>query len=80
MKKVYEIDGANFKDLEGFFDEISVKLIPGANWGHTIDAFNDILSAGFGTPDEAYVLIWKNHEISKVSLGYEATGESWRGC
>ena len=39
-KQVYEIDGAGFASLEGFFDEISKKLIPNAKWGRNLDAFN----------------------------------------
>ena len=41
-KKVYEIDGAAFSTLEEFFEEISNKVIPGADWGRSLDAFNDI--------------------------------------
>lgn len=49
-KMMYEIDGARFTTLEGFYDEVSRVLIPGASWGHNLDAFNDILRGGFGTP------------------------------
>jgi len=50
--KVFVIDGFQFSTLDGFFDEISRKLIPGAQWGRNLDAFNDILRGGFGTPEE----------------------------
>jgi hypothetical protein len=30
QKQVYEIDGIEFSSLEGFFDEVSRKLIPDA--------------------------------------------------
>ena len=49
--ELYEIDGKNFSTLEEFYDEISRVLIPGAQWGRNLDAFNDILRGGFGTPD-----------------------------
>ena len=45
------IDGNAFRTLEEFYDEISRKLVPGASWGRNLDAFSDILSGGFGTPD-----------------------------
>jgi RNAse (barnase) inhibitor barstar len=69
---VYEIDGANFSTLEEFFEEVSraLNLSP---WGHNLDAFNDILRGGFGTPDAGFTLRWKNHEKSKVRLGYSET-------
>lgn len=69
----YEIDGKNFDTLDGFYEEISRVLIPGADWGRNLDAFNDILRGGFGTPDGGFVVLWKNHEISKKRLGHEET-------
>jgi hypothetical protein len=56
QKHVYEIDGAAFSSLEGFFDEVSRKLIPDAIWGKNLDAFNDILRGGFGTPQQSPVV------------------------
>src|SRR5690242_14123752 len=72
-KKVYEIDGVRFSTLEEFYDEVSRVLIPGASWGHNLDAFNDILRGGFGTPDEGFVLVWKNSDTSRQRLGYPET-------
>ena len=69
----YEIDGTNFSTLEGFYDEISQSVIPGAAWGRNLDAFNDILRGGFGTPANGFTLRWKNHDISRHSLGYRET-------
>jgi hypothetical protein len=42
-------------------------------WGKNLDAFNDVLRGGFGTPDEGFILRWHDHEISKHRLGYEET-------
>lgn len=72
-KQVYEIDGAEFTSLDGFFDEISKTLIPNAKWGRNLDAFNDVLRGGFGTPQEGFVLRWKNSQISRERLGYDET-------
>jgi RNAse (barnase) inhibitor barstar len=69
----YEIDGHDFSTLEGFFDEIGHVVIPGAEWGHNLDAFDDVLRGGFGTPDDGFVLRWKNHELSRQRLGYPET-------
>lgn len=69
----YEIDGNRFSTLEGFYEEISRVVIPGADWGRNLDAFNDILGGGFGTPDEGFTLHWKNHRASLDQLGYPET-------
>ncbi len=73
MKKIYEIDGKDFVNLEDFFQIISHTLIPGAFWGKNLDAFNDILRGGFGTPDEGFIIRWNNSELSREKLGYTET-------
>jgi RNAse (barnase) inhibitor barstar len=72
-KSVYEIDGADFGTLEEFYGKISQVLIPGAAWGKNLNAFNDILRGGFGTPDGGFVILWKNSEASRRKLGYAET-------
>ena len=72
-KPPLQIDGFEFSTLEGFFDHVSSRIIPGATWGLNLDAFNDILRGDFGTPEGGFVLCWNNHEISKRRLGYEET-------
>jgi RNAse (barnase) inhibitor barstar len=64
----FEIDGASFETLEGFYDEVSRVLVRGRFWGRNLDAFNDILRGGFGTPDEGFVLRWRNHDLSRRRL------------
>ena len=73
MKTIYEIDGLDFDTLEEFYEVISRVLIPGAGWGHNLDAFNDILRGGFGTPEEGFILRWKNAQVSRERLGYPET-------
>ncbi|HEY1686384.1 MAG TPA: barstar family protein [Tepidisphaeraceae bacterium] len=72
-KPTYEIDGKRFSTLGGFYDEIGHVLIPEAEWGHNLHAFNDILRGGFGTPDGGFVLRWLNSTISRERLGYPET-------
>ena len=69
----YVIDGARFDSLETFFDEVSHVLIPGSVWGRNLDAFNDILRGGFGTPEGGFTLRWCKSAISKRTLGYPET-------
>lgn len=68
-----ELDGDRIDDLEGFWDEVERQLIPGARWGRNLDAFNDILRGGFGTPEGGFVLRWKNAARSRVRLGQAET-------
>ena len=72
-KQAYVLDGANFSTLEEFWGEVSRVLIPGADWGRNLDAFNDILYGGFGTPAEGFILVWRNSEVSRRRLGYPET-------
>jgi RNAse (barnase) inhibitor barstar len=69
----YELDGSRFRTLQEFFDEISAVLIPGSEWGRNLDAFNDILRGGFGTPDGGFTIRWRNSALSKECLGYLET-------
>lgn len=69
---MFEIDGASFDSLEGFFDEVG-KCLGTSPWGRNLDAFNDILRGGFGTPEGGFVLRWVSSERSRVALGYDAT-------
>ena len=69
----YEIDGARFACFDGFCDEISRQLIPGTYWGRNLNAFNDILRGGFGTPEGGFHLIWRNADLSQDSLGRAET-------
>jgi RNAse (barnase) inhibitor barstar len=73
MAKEYVLDGSNVTSLEAFYDQISDTLIPGAYWGRNLDAFNDILRGGFGTPEGGFILRWTHSEISRKNLGYPET-------
>ena len=77
-KAVYEIDGARFHSLDEFYDEVSAVLAPGASWGRSLDAFNDILRGGFGTPEGGFEIRWKNHAMSRSRLGHRETARQLR--
>jgi RNAse (barnase) inhibitor barstar len=70
-RPVLVIDGADFSDFDGFAREFS-KLLCDYTWRGNLDAFNDILRGGFGTPDDGWVLRWLNSEWSRAALGHEA--------
>jgi hypothetical protein len=69
---VLVIDGGRFDDFPGFGREFS-RLLSGYTWHGSLDAFNDILRGGFGTPEGGWILRWVNSERSRAVLGYEAT-------
>jgi RNAse (barnase) inhibitor barstar len=69
---VLVIDGANFSDFDGFAREFS-RLLSNYTWRGNLDAFNDLLRGGFGTPENRWVLKWLNSESSRAALGYEET-------
>jgi len=71
--RVYEIDGSRFSTLEGFYDEIARVLELSSHCGDSLDAFDDVLQGGFGTPEEGFTIRWKNHLLSKQQLGYAET-------
>ena len=64
--KIFTIDGNNFSDLEGFYNEIDKILTKDLNWktGHNLDAYNDLLRGGFGVHEyeEPIVLRWINYK------------------
>lgn len=73
-KPVFEIDGRTFDSLEGFYDELG-KRLGTATWGRNLDAFNDVLRGGFGSPDGGFILRWVHSDHSRAALGYDATAQ-----
>jgi len=70
---VYELDGSQMSTLADFYAEVSRVLIPGSDWGKNLDAFNDILRGGFGTPEGGFTIRWRSHEVSALRLAYPET-------
>jgi hypothetical protein len=69
---VLVVDGSLFSDFEGFAREFT-KLLDDYTWSGNLDAFNDILRGGFGTPELGWIFRWLHHESSREALGYGAT-------
>lgn len=68
-KPVYEINGAEFSTLEEFARHFSDVVLAGYQWNGNLDAFNDLLRGGFGTPDGGFVLRWRCSTVSRERLG-----------
>ena len=49
-KPVFVLDGSRFADLEGFARELS-PVVPEDTWEGNLNAFDDVLSGGYGTPE-----------------------------
>ncbi|WP_220466311.1 barstar family protein [Dyadobacter psychrotolerans] len=80
-KKQIKINGNNFSDLTGFYQEINRLFMHGMDWemGHSLDALNDILYGGFGVydPGETVTVIWQNTSKSRADLGREETRKNY---
>lgn len=78
QKQIITINGNNFSDLNGFYDEIERVLTKNLGWriGRNLDAFEDILyGTGYGAFEvtDSIKLVWENFSKSQVDLGLEET-------
>jgi len=78
-KPKLRVDRLEFSTLEGFFNHVSSRIVPGYTWGRNLDAFNDILRSGSATPEGGFVLCRNNHDISERCPGHEETGSCRNG-
>ncbi len=69
----FEIDGRHTTSLSAFFAEFGRVLLPGVFWGQNLDALDDVLYGGFGTPDEGFVIRWRYSAEARKTLGYPET-------
>lgn len=78
QKQIITINGKNFSDLAGFYDEIERVLTKNLGWriGRNLDAFEDILyGTGYGVFEvtDTIKLVWENFSKSQQDLGLEET-------
>lgn len=67
----YVIDGSKARTWPEIVASINA-FIPDSKWqGNSLDALDDILYGGYGTP-EKFIVIWKASDISRQMLGLEA--------
>lgn len=85
MEKEYVIDGKSFLDFEGFVKEFNKNVFGDNYWQGNLDAFNDMLYGGYGTPQipdetEDFTIIWKNAYKSVYDLGVKELSKClWEG-
>jgi hypothetical protein len=63
---------------KSFSTEVSRVVIPAATWARNLDAFDDILLGGFGTPRGGFVIVWKSSDLSRKRLGHRETARQLR--
>ena len=72
MPAEYIIDGAKFSSKNGFYNYIEKNFTNGLNFkmGRNLNAFEDVISGGFGMHDceEHIVIKWVNLEKSRQKL------------
>lgn len=72
------INGNNFNDLDGFYDEVARVFTDGScPFGRNLDALNDLLIGGNGVykVGEPVLIKWKNANKSRMDLGYNETAK-----
>jgi hypothetical protein len=69
-KTEYVLEGTAFTTLEEFAQHFSDMVLRDYQWRGNLDAFNDVLRGGFGTPDGGFVLVWRDHALSRSRLGH----------
>ena len=69
---VLVVDGTRFGDLDGFAREFS-RLLSGYTWRGNLDALDDVLRGGYGTPADGWTLRWTSSETSRAALGHPET-------
>ncbi|EFL13096.1 barstar family protein [Streptomyces sp. C] len=75
MTTTYVLDGALIHTLDDFWRVVGEAVNgPGGYFGKNLDAFNDCLRGGFGTPEDgSFTLEWHDHRRSRQALGHEET-------
>ncbi len=68
----YELNGGAFDSFEGFVEHFNRVVLRHHAWNGSLDALDDILGGGFGTPDGGFLIVWKDHTASKRTLGHGA--------
>ncbi|HZS07394.1 MAG TPA: barstar family protein [Blastocatellia bacterium] len=74
-KAQFIIDGRKCVSLAATAEEFTRALRVTSPWHGNLDALNDILNGGFGTPDEGFTLLWEFSATARQGLGHEETAK-----
>jgi RNAse (barnase) inhibitor barstar len=76
MKPVYLIDGEKIHSLDDLYRALGEAINgPGGYFGSNLDALDDCLYGGFGTPEGGFVVEWQNSAASRARLIQTRTWE-----
>jgi hypothetical protein len=72
---IYVLDGTRIRSLEDFWTVIGEAVDgPGGYFASNLDALDDALLGGMGTPDDGRcIFVWSHSEESRRDLGYPET-------
>ncbi|MFI6055250.1 barstar family protein [Streptomyces violascens] len=75
MTTIYVLEGRRIHTLADFWLVIGEAVNgPGGYFGRNLDALNDCLRGGFGTPEDGdFTVEWHDHAVSRRALGYAET-------
>jgi len=72
--ETFVVDGEQSSSLEEFAMQFSQIVLRNArDWSGNLDALNDILRGGFGTPENGFAIVWEHSAVSRERLGYGET-------
>ncbi len=70
-KEVYVLEGSEIRSKSDFYRAFGNAVMGTPNFPENLDWLNDVLQGGHGTPDEGFIIRWKNSEASRNALGQE---------
>jgi RNAse (barnase) inhibitor barstar len=80
MKPTYVIDGDRIAKLDDVYRALGEAVNgPGGYFGSNLDALDDCLYGGFGTPVGGFIVEWRNSEKSRAFLSgtRQWNGKQW---
>ncbi len=69
----FDIDGARFETLDGFFETASLILAPDQLVRRDLNGFDRLLRGGLAPARQEATLVWSHSEKSRWDLGYSET-------
>lgn len=67
--KSLTVDGKVCKNEKSTCSEVSRALNLTRRWNGSLDALDDILYGGFGTPEGGFEIVWTDAAVSRKQLG-----------
>jgi hypothetical protein len=72
-KPHFSLSGTRCRSFPDFVAEINATLFYHHPWQGNLDALNDMLAGGFGTPEQGFILEWNDSLLASTYLGFRET-------